>query len=87
MRRLMRELAQLKSNPPEGIRVSHPEDNMLDVTGIIEGPRMFQTDRASVPIRLLTPLWTCFRGYAIRRWILQGQVQLHRGVSSSAAKV
>lgn len=34
----MRELVQLKNEPPEGIRVSHPEDNMLDVTGIIEGP-------------------------------------------------
>ena len=38
MRRLMRELIQLKNEPPEGIRVSHPDDNMLDVTGIIEGP-------------------------------------------------
>lgn len=38
MRRLMRELAQLKNEPLEGIRVAHPEDNMLDVTGIIEGP-------------------------------------------------
>lgn len=38
MRRLIRELAQLKSEPPEGIRVSSPDDNMLDVTGIIEGP-------------------------------------------------
>lgn len=38
MRRLMRELVQLKNEPPEGIRVSHPEDDMLDVTGIIEGP-------------------------------------------------
>lgn len=34
----MRELVQLKNEPLEGIRVSHPDDNMLDVTGIIEGP-------------------------------------------------
>lgn len=50
MRRIMRELAQIKSNPPEGIRVSHPEDNMLDVTGIIEGPRKLY----SVPIVIRT---------------------------------
>jgi ubiquitin-conjugating enzyme E2 S len=38
MRRLMRELVELKNSPPEGIRVVTSEDNMLDVTGIIEGP-------------------------------------------------
>ncbi|EGO02884.1 hypothetical protein SERLA73DRAFT_176329 [Serpula lacrymans var. lacrymans S7.3] len=38
MRRLMRELSELKNNPPEGIRVVTSDDNMLDVTGIIEGP-------------------------------------------------
>lgn len=38
MRRLMRELTELKKSPPEGIRVQTSEDNMLDVTGIIEGP-------------------------------------------------
>jgi len=35
---LMRELVELKNSPPEGIRVVTSEDNMLDVTGIIEGP-------------------------------------------------
>ncbi|KAI0632711.1 ubiquitin-conjugating enzyme/RWD-like protein [Trametes polyzona] len=38
LRRLMRELTELRTNPPEGIRVVTNEDNMLDVTGIIEGP-------------------------------------------------
>ncbi|KAI0641013.1 ubiquitin-conjugating enzyme/RWD-like protein [Trametes meyenii] len=38
LRRLMRELNELRTNPPEGIRVVTNEDNMLDVTGIIEGP-------------------------------------------------
>lgn len=38
MRRLMRELVELKNSPPEGVRVVTNEDNMLDVTGIIEGP-------------------------------------------------
>ncbi|KAJ6490234.1 ubiquitin-conjugating enzyme/RWD-like protein [Mycena vitilis] len=38
MRRLMREITQLKKTPPEGIRVQTSEDNMLDLTGIIAGP-------------------------------------------------
>ncbi|KAF9228107.1 hypothetical protein BS17DRAFT_773065 [Gyrodon lividus] len=38
MRRLMREITQLKNSPPEGIRIVTSEENMLDVTGIIEGP-------------------------------------------------
>jgi ubiquitin-conjugating enzyme E2 S len=38
MRRLMRELTEMTKSPPEGIRVAAGEDNMLDVTGIIEGP-------------------------------------------------
>lgn len=38
LRRLMRELSELQTNPPEGIRIVTSEDNMLDVTGIIQGP-------------------------------------------------
>ncbi|KAJ7500961.1 ubiquitin-conjugating enzyme/RWD-like protein [Mycena galericulata] len=38
MRRLMREITQLKNSPPEGIRVQTSEDNVLDLTGIIAGP-------------------------------------------------
>ena len=38
MRRLMRELNELRSSPPDGIRIVVNEDNMLDVTGIVEGP-------------------------------------------------
>lgn len=38
LRRLMRELSELQTNPPEGVRVVTSEDNLLDVTGIIEGP-------------------------------------------------
>ena len=41
MRRIMRELSELQTNPPEGIRVVTSEDNMLDVTGIIQGPGAF----------------------------------------------
>ena len=34
----MRELSELKKNPPEGIRIQTSEEDMLDVTGIIQGP-------------------------------------------------
>ncbi|KAG8858922.1 hypothetical protein FRB96_004742 [Tulasnella sp. 330] len=37
-RRLMREIKQLKTEPQEGIRIITDEENMLDVTGIIQGP-------------------------------------------------
>lgn len=37
----MRELNELRTNPPEGIRVITSEDNMLDVTGIVQGPGVF----------------------------------------------
>jgi ubiquitin-conjugating enzyme E2 S len=40
MRRVMREIAELQRAPPEGIRISVNEDDMLDLTGIIEGPGM-----------------------------------------------
>lgn len=42
MRRLMRELAELQTSPPEGIRLVTSEDNMLDVSGIIQGPGAFR---------------------------------------------
>ncbi|KAH9988717.1 ubiquitin-conjugating enzyme/RWD-like protein [Russula vinacea] len=38
MRRLMRELKELRMNPPEGIRVQLSEESLLDLVGIIEGP-------------------------------------------------
>ncbi|KAG9035719.1 hypothetical protein FRB95_010784 [Tulasnella sp. JGI-2019a] len=37
-RRLMREIKQLKTEPQEGIRIITDEENILDVTGIIQGP-------------------------------------------------
>ncbi|KAF8496228.1 ubiquitin-conjugating enzyme/RWD-like protein [Russula emetica] len=38
MRRLMRELKELRTSPPEGIRIQLSEESMLDLVGIIEGP-------------------------------------------------
>ncbi|KAF6749826.1 ubiquitin-conjugating enzyme/RWD-like protein [Ephemerocybe angulata] len=38
VKRLMREINELRKNPPEGIRVQTNDEDMLDVTGIIEGP-------------------------------------------------
>ena len=49
MRRLMRELSELETNPPEGIRVSTSEDNMLDVTGIIRGPGAYKSSMFCAP--------------------------------------
>ncbi|KAG6849376.1 hypothetical protein H0H93_008980 [Arthromyces matolae] len=38
LRRLMREITELKKSPPEGIRIQTSEEDILDVTGIIQGP-------------------------------------------------
>ncbi|KAG6828188.1 hypothetical protein H0H92_008847 [Tricholoma furcatifolium] len=38
LRRVMREITELKKSPPEGIRIQTSEEDMLDVTGIIQGP-------------------------------------------------
>ncbi|ESK86007.1 ubiquitin conjugating enzyme e2 [Moniliophthora roreri MCA 2997] len=38
MRKLMREISEMKKSPPEGIRVQTSDDNLLDVVGIIQGP-------------------------------------------------
>jgi ubiquitin-conjugating enzyme E2 S len=38
MRRLLKEIKQLRTDPPEGIRIVTDEENMLDLTGIIAGP-------------------------------------------------
>jgi ubiquitin-conjugating enzyme E2 S len=38
VRRIMRELKELDKNPLEGIRIQTNDEDMLDVTGIIEGP-------------------------------------------------
>jgi hypothetical protein len=40
-RRLMRELKELRTSPPEGIRVQLSEESALDVVGIIQGPGAF----------------------------------------------
>ncbi|KAG6886375.1 hypothetical protein C0992_004327 [Termitomyces sp. T32_za158] len=38
LRRVMREITDLKKGPPEGIRIQTSEEDMLDITGIIQGP-------------------------------------------------
>jgi hypothetical protein len=37
----MRELKELRTSPPEGIRVQLSEESVLDVVGIVEGPGEF----------------------------------------------
>ena len=49
----MRELSELRTSPPDGIRVVVNEDNMLDVTGIVEGPGKPVLERFAI---LYTPL-------------------------------
>lgn len=34
----MREVATLRSSPPDGLRVNVSEEDMLDIVGIIAGP-------------------------------------------------
>lgn len=43
---------QLKKEPLEGIRVTTAEDNMLDVTGIIEGPGMLSILKVIASVQL-----------------------------------
>jgi len=47
-RRLIRELGDLKKNPPEGIRLQANEQDMLDLTAIIEGPGMLTETPTSI---------------------------------------
>ena len=45
-RRLMRELKELRTSPPEGIRVQLSEESVLDLVGILEGPGMSFRDES-----------------------------------------
>lgn len=49
----MREVSELQNNPPEGIRLQASDEDMLDVTGIIEGPG--ESTRWSAAIRRVCP--------------------------------
>ena len=71
----MRELAELKKSPPEGIRIQTSEEDMLDVTGIIEGPGEYRVARRVLTrSTLLRSMWVAdkcgHRGYPLRRRIL-----------------
>ena len=71
MRRLMRELKELRTSPPEGIRVQLSEESMLDLVGIIAGPgelsEMRPFDRHPVLTRFC-------RGYPIPRGLLSREI-------------
>jgi hypothetical protein len=71
MRRLMRELKELRTNPPEGIRVQLSEESVLDLVGIIEGPGRLSETRAFDRHPVLTRF--C-RGYSIPRRILSCEI-------------
>ena len=71
MRRLMRELKELRMNPPEGIRVQLSEESVLDLVGIIEGPGTFPRSRPFGQHPVLTRF--C-RGYPIPWGILSREI-------------
>ena len=58
MRRLLRELKELRTSPPEGIRVQLSEESVLDVVGIIEGP-----GESSTIYLVQTRVDACCRGH------------------------
>lgn len=75
MRRLMREISELKNSPPEGIRIVTNEENILDVTGIIEGPgRVTCFCIPSLKFSVFSPM---HRGYAVCRRVLPSAIQIH----------
>lgn len=72
MRRLMREISELKKSPPEGIRIVTSEENILDVTGIIEGPGKVAFCRiSSYRLSVLSPV---DRGDAVCRRVLSSTI-------------
>lgn len=78
----MREISELKNSPPEGIRIITSEENILDVTGIIEGPgKVMCWYISSLELSVFSP---AIRGYAVRRRVFQSTVQIHRRVSCSS---
>jgi hypothetical protein len=84
--RLMKEIGRLQTSPPEGIRVQADEDNMMDLIGMIAGPGAFAYS-ACARVRLADCSWRCYRGYAIRRRLLQDQVRVRARVSRSSSQV
>jgi hypothetical protein len=55
VRKIIKELAQLKSDPPEDIRVQLDEEDVLQFVGIIAGPGESRST-ASAPIPRYMPL-------------------------------
>jgi hypothetical protein len=80
----MREISEMQSSPPEGIRIVTNEDNLLDVTGTIEGPGMHVP--CAWPTRRVTYL-PRYRGHTILRWLLQSKVYLYGRLPGSTAKM
>lgn len=85
MRRLMREISELKNSPPEGIRIVTNEENILDVTGIIEGPG--KITRLHVCLLTLNVYLSVARGYTIRRRVLPSTVQIHRRIPRRSSEM
>lgn len=85
MRRLMREISELKKSPPEGIRIITSEENILDVTGIIEGPG--KATCLHICLLILSVNSPVARGHAIYRRVLPSTVQIHRRIPRRSAEM
>jgi ubiquitin-conjugating enzyme E2 S len=82
MRRLLRELKELRTSPPEGIRVQLSEESVLDVVGIIEGP-----GESSTIYLVRTRVDAFCRGHAIPRRVLSCKIRVHRGIPCCTTKM
>ena len=54
IRRLMKEISDLLSNPPEGIKLVQNEEDVTDVQAIIDGPGLFTFHSTVISFCILT---------------------------------
>ena len=85
----MRELKDLEKNPPEGIRIQTNDEDMLDVTGIVEGPgeQLFLAVSYFWDLTLNGNARSAYRRYTLRWRILQSKVPFHKRVSRGSTKM
>jgi len=86
MRRLMREVATLRTSPPDGLRIVTSDEDMLDIIGVIAGPGK---PISTLPVKYLTyeQTSTQTRGHTIRGRIFPSQVPVHGGIPGCPTEV
>ncbi|EPZ37018.1 ubiquitin-conjugating enzyme E2 S, partial [Rozella allomycis CSF55] len=55
LKTLAKELTQLKTSPPEGIKINVNESNMLDIQAIIDGPEGTPYQEGKFPLKIVLP--------------------------------